>query len=161
MRKVKAGIPEYRIPSKKEQLIRKLSHHPLLRPPIKKNLAFLHEIAKADHQLYLISSRYNFLREITNKLIKKYKFDKLFSELHFNFENKQAHIFKSEIINKLKLDAYIDDDLHLLKYVAGRNNKIRLFWLNNKLDKKIGSNIKAITDIRQMQEDLLKGINHE
>jgi hypothetical protein len=122
----------------------------MFRPPIKKNLTFLQTFAKSDNQLVLISSRYGFLRRTTNALVKKYKLDKLFKELYFNFDNKQPHLFKSEIINRLKLDAYIDDDLHLLKYVAARNNQVKLYWLNAKLNKKIGPNITAITDIRDL-----------
>ncbi len=157
VKNVKAGIPEYRIPSHKEQVIRIISHYPMFRPPIKKNMAFLRELANTDHSLFLISSRYEFLRQTTEKLIKQYTLDKLFSELHFNFENKQAHIFKSGIINKLKLDAYVDDDLPLLKYVAGRNNQVKLYWLNNRIDKKISPNITAITELRHISKILSEG----
>ena len=70
VKKVQAGIPEYRIPSRREQFIRRVSHHPIFRPAIKKNMNFLHELAKKDHHLYLISSRYGFLRKATENLVK-------------------------------------------------------------------------------------------
>lgn len=154
VKKVKAGIPEYRIPSRKEQLIRIFSHHPLFRPVMKKNMQYLKDLTKTDHQLYLISSRYGFLRHVTTRLVKRHKLDKIFAELYFNFENKQAHVFKSEVINRLKLDAYVDDDLPLLKYVAGRNNQVKLYWLNQKRKKKISPNIMAITDLQQMTQNI-------
>ena len=116
-------------------------------------MTFLHSLAQSDNRLVLISSRYSFLKHATEKLVKKYKLDKLFAELYFNYENKQPHVFKSEMINRLKLDAYIDDDLPLLKYVAGRNNKVKLYWLNDKQHKKIGPNILAITDINSLLQD--------
>ena len=40
------GVLLYRIPGKTEQIIRYLSHHPILRPPIKQNLAFLKEFSQ-------------------------------------------------------------------------------------------------------------------
>jgi hypothetical protein len=137
----------YRIPSKQEQIIRLASHYPLFRPPIKKNLAFLRSITKDGHTFYLISSRYEFLRNMTNRIIKKYKLDILFHKLFFNYENIQPHVFKSKMVNKLKLERYVDDDLHLLKYIAGRNNRIKLYWFNNKIDKQLSGNLKAITNL--------------
>lgn len=123
------GVLLYRIPSKPEQLFRRATHIPLFRPPIEENLAFLNSIPKKNHKLYLISSRYKFLEGVTNDLIKKYGLDKIFDELYFNYENKQPHIFKNEILKKLKLDIFIDDDLSLLQYVAKDNPKTKFYWL--------------------------------
>lgn len=149
-RKKANGILLYRIPSRQEQWVRILSHTPLLRPSIKHNMRFLQSLSQTENKLFLISSRFGFLSRITNSVVKKHKLDKVFDELYFNFDNKQPHIFKSEVINRLKLDKYTDDDLPLLKYIASRNNKVKLYWLNKKLNKKISSNITAITDLQTM-----------
>jgi hypothetical protein len=151
-RKRTNGILEYRIPSQKEQLIRILSHYPLFRPAIKKNLQFLYRLPKENHKLFLISSRYGFLKSMTNKIVNKYKLDMVFDKLYFNTQNKQPHIFKSEIVSKLKLDVFVDDDLHLLKYISGKNNHTMLYWLNKKLDNNISNNIKAITNLTDILE---------
>lgn len=144
------GTLVYRIPSRKEQLFRLAFHHPLFRPPIKKNLAVLKTIRKDEHLLYLISSRYDFLRSMTDRIIKKHQLDAVFRELFFNYENKQPHVFKNQIINNLKLDAFVDDDLYLLKYIAGKNNKIKLYWFNDKLNKRVAANIYAITNLQNI-----------
>lgn len=146
-RKKTNGILIYRIPSKTEQFIRQISHHPLIRPPKRKNLEFLNSISKETHTLYLISSRFDFLKKHTEKIVKKYKMDKLFNMLYFNYHNKQPHIFKQELIKSLNLEKYVDDDLHLLKYIASKNNRIKLYWLNKKINKKISGSIKAITKL--------------
>src|SRR5688500_2952182 len=62
----------YRIPSRPEQIFRRVTHFPLFRPQIEENLAVLHKLAKKDHKLYLISSRYKFLEDVTEQLVKKY-----------------------------------------------------------------------------------------
>lgn len=147
------GTLVYRTPSKTEQLIRIISHLPIFRPPLKNNLTFLNSIPKDRHTLYLVSSRFSFLKQPTRTIVRTHKLDKIFQELYFNFNNEQPHIFKSRIINKLKLDKFVDDDLHLLKYVASKNNKIKLYWLNKKLNKKIGPNITAITHLSQVLQD--------
>ena len=110
-------------------------------------MRFIKNLSAKDYKLYLISSRFGFLEMVTIRIIEKNKLKDIFQELHFNFNNRQPHIFKNELIKMLNLDKFVDDDLHLLKYVAGRNNKIKLYWLNNKLNKKISNNIRAITKL--------------
>lgn len=119
----------YRIPSHPEQLFRRVTHLPLFRPPIEENLAFLQQLAKKNNKLYLISSRYKFLENVTEQLVKKHKLGSIFEKLYFNYDDKQPHIFKNEILRKLKLDMYIDDDLSLLQFVAKDNPKTKFFWL--------------------------------
>jgi hypothetical protein len=128
-RKKANGVLLYRIPSRPEQLFRRVTHMPLLRPPIQNNLEFLRNIPKEGNKLYLISSRYKFLESATNQLVKAYELDKIFDKLYFNYENKQPHIFKNEVLKKLKLDMYIDDDLALINHVAKDNPKTKFFWL--------------------------------
>jgi len=144
------GILLYRIPSYPEQLFRKATHLSFLRPPIKENLALLKNISKKDNRLYLISSRYKFLQHETNRLINKYELDKIFDEMYFNFDNKQPHLFKEEILKKLHLDLYVDDDLSLIKHVAKSNPNTKFFWLNTNNEKKTLAN--NIVEIHKLSE---------
>lgn len=145
------GVLLYRIPSIPEQLFRRSTHIPLLRPAIKDNLEFLRRISKKDNRLYLISSRFKFLEKRTAKLVKRYGLDKIFDEMYFNFENAQPHIFKNEIIKKLDLDLYIDDDLSLIKHVAKDNAKTRFFWLKTKPETQVlPDNILKISKLEEI-----------
>lgn len=145
------GTLIYRIPSRPEQLFRKATHFPLLRPPIKTNLEFLRSIPKDKNKLYLISSRYKFLEGITNKLIQKYNLDRTFDGLYFNYENKQPHLFKNEVIKGLNLDLYIDDDISLINYVAKHNKNTRFLWLNYRNETKpMEKNVQSITRITEI-----------
>jgi len=146
------GILLYRFPAKPEQLLRKASHHPLLRPPIKQNLALLRDLAKdKNNHMYLISSRFKFLEPETEILVKKYGLDKIFDKLYFNYENKQPHKFKNEILQELKLDVFVDDDLSLIKYVAKENPKTQFFWLDERAKfAKLSDNITSIMNLKQM-----------
>lgn len=145
------GVLLYRIPSLPEQLLRRTSHAPLLRPALKENLDFLKQISKKDNKLYLISSRFKFLENRTLKLVKKYGLNNIFDKMYFNFENIQPHIFKNEVLKKLNLDIYVDDDLSLIKHVAKDNNKTRFFWLKTMKKKEdLPSNIIAISKIAEI-----------
>ena len=154
------GILLYRIPSRPEQVFRKATHVPLLRQPIKRNLTFLKELAREKtHHLYLISSRFQFLQPETEILVKKYGLDKIFEKLYFNYENKQPHEYKNEILKELNLDIFVDDDLSLVRYVSKQNPKTQFFWLDDQTKfGKLTDNITAITNLDQLFSD--KNINH-
>jgi hypothetical protein len=144
-------VLKYRIPSKLEQIIRIFSHYPLFRPPIKENLDYVRSLALTNtNKYYLISSRFGFLKKRTSDLIKRFNFNKIFNAMYFNYDNKQPHFFKNEIINKLKLDMFIDDDLQLLNYLVEKNPKIKFFWLNNKISKPLKKNLIAIKHIEEI-----------
>ena|SRR5579872_1450823 len=142
---------EYRIPNKYERFIRIASHYHILRPPLKNNLDLLKKLTKnKKHQYYLISSRFSFLENKTNTIVKKYNLDKYFKSLNFNYKNIQPHIFKDQKIKELGINMYIDDDLALLKYLADKNKKVKFYWLNNKSDKKLSGNLYAVTSLNKV-----------
>lgn len=151
------GVLLYRIPGYPEQLLRKTLHLPFMRPAIKENLGILKNISKKNNKLYLISSRYKFLQPETNRLINKYDLDKIFDAMYFNFDNKQPHLFKEKILQKLHLDLYVDDDLSLLRHVAKSNPKTKFFWLNNNDSQQ--SLPKNISEIRKLNEIFNNNLN--
>jgi len=145
------GILLYRFPSKPEQLIRVISHHDLLRPPIIENIQFVKSLAKnKKHNYYLISSRFSFLKERTELIVKKYSLDKIFDTMIFNFKDKQPHLFKNQAIKELKIDRYVDDDLPLLEFTAKDNKSTKFFWLNKRQTKPLRKNLFAIRHLSEM-----------
>jgi hypothetical protein len=146
------GILLYRMPSRPEQLFRKATHIPALRPPMKENLQYLKAVSQTKkHQLYLISSRFKFLEPETALLVKKYELDKIFDKLYFNYDNKQPHEFKNEILQKLNLDIFVDDDLSLIRHIAGDNPRTKFFWFDEQTkEKNIGKNIEAISRLEEI-----------
>jgi|SRR3989344_4451930 len=150
-RKKANGTLLYRIPSRLEQLLRIFFHYPFFRPPIKENLSVLSQIAHQKNKLYLITSRFSFLKKRTDVILKKYGLADLFDSMYFNSENKQPHVFKNELIRKLNLDMFIDDDLPLLQYIAKHNKKTKLIWLNSSKGKKSHlENILPVSSLRQL-----------
>lgn len=142
------GVLLYRIPSKPEQFFRKLIHFPPFRQPITENLTSLRSFPKKNHKLYLISSRFGFLKKITDNLVKRHKLDKIFDKMYFNFANEQPHLFKDRMIKKLKLNLYVDDDLSLLQYLAKRNKETTFCWLTKRNNETIREkNIFAIPNL--------------
>lgn len=142
------GTLLYRVPTRPEQVFRRLTHLSFLRPPIRQNIKVLESISKDNNKLYLISSRFGFLEDLTLTLMQRHGFDKIFDGMYFNFKNEQPHEFKDRILKKLDLDVYVDDDFHLLKYIAKQHKKTRFFWLTNtKHSDLITRNIIAIHNL--------------
>jgi hypothetical protein len=142
---------KYRIPSRLEQMIRIVSHHPIFRTPIMENLNYIKNLALENkNKYYLISSRFSFLKNRTTDLIKRHNLDKIFNAMYFNYENKQPHQFKNGVIKKLNLDMFVDDDLQLLEYLVDENPGIKFFWLNDKINEPLKKNLFAIKHISEM-----------
>lgn len=145
------GVLWYRIPSKPEQFFRLITHYPPFRPPILENIRFMKKLSRdKKHKHYLISSRFSFLRAITETLLKKYGLYSLFDDALFNYEDKQPHLFKAEVIKKLNIHRYVDDDLPLLRFIAEIIPKTKFFWLNNKRKKTFEKNLISITHLSQI-----------
>lgn len=147
----------YRYPkSKLERWVRKLSHFWLLRPKIKRNIEFINNFPHNPHPhtLYLISSRYKFLEDITRKLLKRYGINGHFKSVHLNLTDDQPHHFKERVIKDLKLDIFIDDDLALLEYLKSAVPSTTLLWYSpsSKSDEVRG--IKVLKDFNQIKSYL-------
>jgi hypothetical protein len=149
--KEKSHKLKYRTPSRFEQMIRIASHHPLLRSLITENLNYIKKLNTTNtNKYYLISSRFGFLKKRTDDLIKRHNLDKIFFAMYFNYKNKQPHEFKNEILKKLDINIFVDDDLQLLEYLINKNPKIKFFWLNNNTSKPLRENLFAIKHLSEM-----------
>lgn len=153
----KNGKMQYRYPGILEQKIRIFTHYPIFRPLIKSNYNALKRISKDKSiKTYLISSRYGFLKSRTGKLLDKYKFKKYFDDVYFNFDNKQPHIFKEQIIKKLKINIYVDDDIHLSLYLAKKMPSLHIYWINDKrkIPVNLPTNLTPIKNLNELEKKL-------
>lgn len=147
----KAEKLSYRFPGIVEQKIRRFSHLPFVRPPIEPNCSVVKKTS-SKYELYLVTGRYGFLEDLTVAWLKKYNLYSAFKKIYINTDNMQPHIFKSEIIAKLKLNAYIEDDFDSIMYCATRNKKTHFYYYTNnlrsgKLDISNVTLIKNLSDI--------------
>ncbi len=117
----------YRIPtSKVEIFIRQLSHLPIFRPPMRKNIKFVQQLASnKKHNLFLISGRYSFLGKQSQTILGKYGLIAPFNKIYLNNKNEQSHLFKSRIIKEEKIELFVDDDADLLNYLHHHNTALK------------------------------------
>lgn len=84
----------YRSPGTIETQLRIFSHNYLFRSPMKENIEALKKLYRRKNlELYIISSRFSFLKKKTQLWNEKYKISKFFKKMFFNFKDEQPHIF--------------------------------------------------------------------
>ena len=145
--KNKNGL-HYRFPhSKLEQKIRKISHFYLLRPPIRKNIKFIRDLAKnKKYELYIISGRYSFLEKETDIWLEKRKIKGLFKRIFINLENEQPHLFKEKKLKEIGADIFVDDDGILADYLIDKKVS-RVFCFDKNIKCKVA---KKIDDLKYL-----------
>ena len=148
--KKRNGSLTYRMPGKFERQLRIISHLPLFRSPIKENINSLKRIsADENNQTYLVSSRFSFLKNKTNKWLSTNMLNKYFDGIYFNFENNQPHLFKDKVIKKEKIQQFIDDDLDLLIYLSKQNPKVKFYWITKTSVNTFNKNIIPIKTVEE------------
>lgn len=140
----------YRIPSRPEQFIRKVSHMAMFRPPIKKNIQFMKQQKHLKHTYFLISGRFGFLQKETERILQAYAIDGMFAKVMLNTDNAQPHLFKNSMVKKWKIDRFVDDDLPLLTFLAENNPKTMFFWLSDTKTKFVAKNLSAVTHLAEI-----------
>ena len=92
---------------------------------------------------YVISARYESLKEDFLFWKKKIDPENLFSSWYYNEKNDQPHLYKEKMIKKLNLDIFVEDNWDIVKYLKTQNSKLKsgkktkIFWIYNLLDRNI------------------------
>ncbi len=108
-----------------------------------------------DFQLFLITARFSFLKQLTLDWLECNNLTNLFSQIVINKEDQDPIQFKSLAINTEGLDVFIDDDLEVLEKLAV-STKAKLFWLIPGWRQKAENKRKDIVVISSIEEALKK-----
>jgi hypothetical protein len=94
-------------------------------------------------KVYVISARYESLKEDFLFWKKKIDLENLFSSWYYNEKNNQPHLYKEKMIKKLNLDIFVEDNWDIVNYLKSQmsnlksKKKVKIFWIYNLLDRKI------------------------
>lgn len=99
----------------------------------------LNELRKLVHEgkieAHLITGRYSSLTKDFNSWMKSIDSDHFFASQSHNIKNEQPHIFKQNMIKKLGLDVFVEDNWDIVREL--RSSKSKVFWITNLLDRRI------------------------
>ncbi|MDH7476276.1 MAG: hypothetical protein QHH09_02270 [Microgenomates group bacterium] len=104
---------------------------------------------------YVISARYESLKEDFNYWKKRIDPDNLFSGWYYNEKNQQPYDFKTRMIKKFNLDIFVEDNWDIVKKLKVKSQKskvkTKIFWIYNLFDK----NIKYQYKFKNLKEVVL------
>ncbi len=93
---------------------------------------------------YIITSRYDSLKGDFENWLKKMNAKVIFKETFHNKLNKQPHHFKEEMINKLGLDYFVEDNWDIVQHI-NKTTKTKGIWITNLFDNHIPYNLKYLS----------------
>lgn len=139
-------------PTLLEKYLRIFAHTSLIRPPIKHNLLYLCDLAKEKkYNIFFISSRYGFLDKKTASWFKKHNLGQYAQDIYLNKQKLSPKNFKNNMIQQLKIDVFVDDDINILMFIAQNNPQVKLYWINDNSSKIfIPSSISRISKLSEL-----------
>lgn len=90
---------------------------------------------------FIISARYESLKSDFDAWINIIEAKKYFTGIYHNNNNEQPHLFKEQMIIKLNLDIFVEDNWDIVKHLSKKTNT-KIFWIYNLLDRNINYEYK-------------------
>jgi len=127
--------------TKVEKIVWSLIHKTSFKPAF--GLKRLKSLVKSKKiEAYIITARYDFLKNDFEGWMKKINKNKIFKNVYYNKTNLQPNAFKEKMINKLKLDIFVEDNWGVVQKLTKKVKKTRLYWITNIFDKNINYQYK-------------------
>lgn len=115
-----------------EQILWIVAHESSIFPA--KGITLLEKYVKEGKiEAHLVTARYSFLDDHLFAWLKRYKLTHLFKTITLNKKDEQPHIFKEKMIEKYRLDFFIEDNWDIVRYL-GQKSKTKIYWIYNILD---------------------------
>ncbi len=95
----------------------------------------LKEMAKnPKYEFHLITARYSFLRGDLDRWLLKNNLTGMFASINSNEKDEQPHLFKEKVVNSLKLDYFVEDNLDIVAHLRVKNQTL-ILWIYNIIDR--------------------------
>src|SRR3989344_445333 len=82
---------------------------------------------------YIITARFDFMEPDFNYWLNRMKVNSSFKASHLNKKNQQPHLYKEEMVKKLKLDIFVEDNWDIVQHLS-KKTKAKIFWVYNLFD---------------------------
>jgi len=88
-------------------------------------------------ETFLITGRYSFLKKDFEYWLKKMEADTIFKGYYYNKNDQQPNLFKQQMIKKLQLDYFVEDNWGIIQKLNGVLKTTKVIWISNFLDRNI------------------------
>ncbi len=97
----------------------------------------LRELSKRpDMEFHLITARFHFLQPSLTRWLRRYGMESIFTSVNMNMHDLQPHEHKLDVIERLKLDYFVEDNWDIVEYVQPRTSAV-VYWNYNVTDRRI------------------------
>ena len=86
-------------------------------------------------EAHLVTSRFSFLEPNLYTFLERWNLLSCFTSITLNTKEEQAHLYKEQVIRKLKLDHYVEDNWDIVEHLHGSHLKTNVHWIYNILDR--------------------------
>ncbi len=90
---------------------------------------------------YIITARFSYLKDDIESWLKKIGAQKFIKEWYYNKNDEQPHLYKENMLNKLGIDIYIEDNwdivTHLNQTSVKKKPDLKVLWIYNIFDRVI------------------------
>lgn len=90
--------------------------------------------SRNDIEFHLVTARFHFLQASLDRWLIKYDLKKVFTSINMNTQDNQPHIHKLKMIQRLKLDYFVEDNWDIINYLKGKT-PAEIFWIYNITDR--------------------------
>ena len=85
-------------------------------------------------EFHLVTARFSFLQDDLAKWLNKNGLTDVFKTINLNKKDDQPHLFKEEIMKRLNVHYFVDDNLDIVEYLAKKKNA-KIYWIYNFIDR--------------------------
>lgn len=85
-------------------------------------------------EAHLVTARFSFMHEYLIRWLVRRGMRQVFASVTLNKKNEQPHRFKERVIAAKRFDYFIEDNLDIVQFLAGRT-RTNIFWIYNLLDR--------------------------
>lgn len=102
-------------------------------------------IEKGKVEAYIITGRYDSLKNDFDKWMEKIEAEKYFKKYIHNVREEQPYVFKKKMIAKYKLDYFVEDNWDIIQLLNNNDSmKAKIVWICNLLDQGISYKYKFL-----------------
>jgi uncharacterized HAD superfamily protein len=95
----------------------------------------LKQLARRDDlEFHLVTARFKYLQGSVDRWLRRFGLYDVFTGIHLNLQDKQPHLHKLEMMEKLKLDYFVEDNWDIVSYVQEKT-ATSVFWIYNITDR--------------------------
>ena len=91
-------------------------------------------VERGEIEAHLVTARYSFLDTHLDRWLNKHQLKGFFTSISINEKNEQPHLFKERMVNKMKFDYFVEDNMDIVEHLS-KKTSTKVYWIYNIVDR--------------------------